>query len=185
MTYEIRDRPDGHFELVQMVPTTLGILTSRWVAERFADFLDNLDDDELRHFELIGADEEQLAQDFSASGQVETGGEADQPDPIRQDCLPDSPAPAASSELDDLLNEAFERLEAGEPVGVVADDIGMTMPKLRSRWAARCKQKKNTAPPPIGDSHEYEDCRMCGRSFRPTMDSDGLCARCNREMGGQ
>lgn len=57
MTYQVNDLGDGRFELVELRPIPLGILTSRRIAERFADFFDQLDEASLRQLEAFTADE--------------------------------------------------------------------------------------------------------------------------------
>lgn len=60
MTYQINDLGDGRCELVEIRTTTLGILTSRRIAERFADWLDAQDEEglqQLAELELVEPDE--------------------------------------------------------------------------------------------------------------------------------
>jgi LysM repeat protein len=76
----------------------------------------------------------------------------------------------------DDLTLAFSRIKAGEKLGDVAEDYGMTMPQLRARWAAHQKKR-------LDEGHEValvdgqERC-ACGRPFVPSLERPDSCARC-------
>lgn len=77
----------------------------------------------------------------SPNGVGRSRGAPPEPEPDRSptgaEPEPATPDEAEDPDLpeDDLLALAFQRLKDGEKLGLVADDIGMPMPKLRSEWA--------------------------------------------------
>ena len=105
------------------------------------------------------------------------------------DAAPTEGQPAASEDATESpvtpMQEAFMRIEAGEKLGVVADDLGLKMPLVRAAYARRVRALKEEAeaaePAPHVDAG-VEECRMCGREFRANDNSDGLCARCQRGL---
>lgn len=212
MTIQLNDLGDGRFELVEMKPVSLGILTSRWVAERFADFLDSIPAEERRQFEDFTADPEGAhvsAEGISAStlsaakatddidlvlGRCEVTGALAVSDTAGPETIEPEAAPADVPETTEVgegkpaaalrkvtpIEEAFQRLAAGEAVGVVADDMGMPMPRLRGLWARRCRAVKDEEDAARAGMTE---CSTCGREFRPGSDGADNCARCSRALG--
>jgi hypothetical protein len=72
--------------------------------------------------------------------------------------------------------EAFRRLKAGEKLGTVADDLGLNMPRLRSRWSnyqkglqALAWQPGATVAKPVAPPSEADDgwavCPRCRTKF--------------------
>lgn len=80
------------------------------------------------------------------------------------------------------MMEAFERIDAGEKLGVVADELGLKMPMVRAAYARRARALKEEAESAAPDHREREECRLCGREFTASAESDGLCGRCARGM---
>lgn len=111
---------------------------------------------------------ERMPKDFAAQAKVATENPVE---PVPSD------APVTP------MHEAFMRIDAGEKLGKVADDLGLKMPMVRAAYARRARAMKEegeaaeTASP--ADTGP-EECRMCGREFRASDHSDGLCARCQR-----
>lgn len=99
---------------------------------------------------------------------------------------PPQPAPAPVSapgkKLVTPMMEAFERIDAGEKLGVVADELGLKMPMVRAAYARRARALKEEAESAAPDHREREECRLCGREFTASAESDGLCGRCARGM---
>lgn len=183
MTYQINARDDGQYDLVVMRPTIVGTLASKRMAERFASWLETMDEEELEQLSAFQADEPMPAPDAPAlvaetdDSPAEQAGlpvlETQQPDP-----RPSAPADAAPDRIPstEVLHAAFARIASGENLTTVADDIGMSMFKLRSRYA---RHRRDTP----AQSDDKVDCVTCGRPHKPSAAGDGLCARCARDMG--
>lgn len=184
--FQMNDLGDGHVEVLEMRPVSLGVLTSKPVAERFVEFLNMIDGDELSNEfddpEVVlveAAIDDALAS--PATPETIVAGVLFPRADVEQEA-----APLSRQEEETPLQEAFRRIGAGEAVGVVADDLGMPMPRLRAQWAARVKQQQKGA----NASHaaaaicEQVACRVCSRLHKATIASDGLCARCSKDVGG-
>lgn len=189
MSYQIHDRGDGQFELVEMRPTVVGILSDRRIAERFADFLDAADAAELAQLaeiERFGAREPFPAPD-DARETVFVAGDIpalEDPEPAPEgveiaSVTPAAPAGAGDDVRETPLQEALRRLRAGEQMCVVADETGIPLPKLRGTWAQRARKSRGTAPVTVADAA----CTTCGRAYHAGASDEGLCARCTRDLG--
>ena len=101
--------------------------------------------------------------------------ESEPPEPASQP----EPAPAPPIGGPDVPAEAmlaaFERIESGDRLRDVADDLGLPFGKLCSLWAnhVRHHQKETAGGGQI-------DCAICARPFTPSQSSPDLCARCAR-----
>lgn len=157
----INDLGDGRFELVETRIIRLGVLTNRRVAERFADFLDQMDEHERE--QLVAFTDGVPGEDLEAPA---------------DDCELARPSQDLASAAEPLMAEAYARLEDGEKLGLVADDLGISMPKLRGSWARHIRVKGT-----MTGSAEAISCATCGRSFRPGSSGTDTCARCSRDLG--
>lgn len=183
--FQINERDDGQFEVLEVTPITRGVIATRDIAEQFVNYLNLISE--------VGLSDRPTAPDTGRSpAPLDTSAfdAVDASDPV----VAEPQTSNATVEPDQLpartgetpLQEAFRRLEEGEKVGPVADDLGMPMPRLRAQWAARIKQHQRAAttddpaPAAIGEDAE---CRICGRTHKVSMSSDGLCARCTRDVG--
>lgn len=203
MTIQLKDLGDGRIEMIQVRPVSLGILTSRRIAERFADFLDQMEEHELEQLSefITGEAPPAIAAGYMlknegvtwryfnstngtttlASSPVQAGERAaDETAPV-----PTNSTPEAEPKTDTPMQVAFARLEAGEKVGVVADDLGIPMPRLRSMWARRCRARKDEEAEKAEADRPSDtvSCSTCGRDYKPGASDEGLCARCTRDLG--
>lgn len=209
MAYQMNDLGDGQFELVRIEPVVIGVLTDRRIAERFADFLTNMEEAERAQIDLFIMQEDVADIEPAAPGVRNDPAPAApeeiltvaSPDPmpcVASEEIPAVPPPAVVQSQDEVqpqapaagpvketpMQEAFRRLRAGEALGAVADDIGMPMARLRGFWARECRAKKDVAVPPVAEAPAAEaQCTGCGKNFRLSADGDGLCARCHRDVG--
>ena len=185
MTIQINDLGDGRFELVELRPVCLGVMNSRSLADMVATFLNSKRDHRGIGAAVIKITDEPADHDVEVAAQqlpeiIPVSA------PVQVDPVPDQ-KPATASVLrepvttpESPLDEAFERIGAGEPLGVVADELGISMPILRSRWARHCRTMKDTAAP---EELAPVACKTCGKEFRPSSDGADTCARCSRDLG--
>ncbi|MFN3314328.1 MAG: hypothetical protein ACK46Q_12795 [Hyphomonas sp.] len=212
MSYEIKDLGNDKFELLRIEPVVIGVLTDRRIAERFADFLTNMEEAERAQMDLFIIEDDVADIDHAAPGvRIDPAPAAPEeiltvadPEPmpgVASEDIPAVPPPAIVQPQDDVqpeaptaasvketpMEEAFRRLQAGEALGVVADDIGIPMTRLRSLWAHKCRGMKDRpaqAPTAVAEAPAAEaQCAGCGKNFRLSADGDGLCARCHRDVG--
>lgn len=187
MEYRISRTQQGEFELAQVVPQVIGTFADKGMAEKVMWLL-------------------------SKDGQLEDVSEpapvADAPADARvMPPIVEGPIPAKAADVEDTadcLAAAFARLENGEKLKAVAQDLGIPWTSLRGSWSqhARRNGKKATAPQQatsvalvvrdkphpldvvkgaIAAVNDMEDCRNCGRSFTPSEQSIELCARCAKD----
>lgn len=180
MAYQINELETGMFEVVRCEPVVVGILNDRGVAELFADFLDtlhSLDRETLSAFvpDAPAAEPEPVAE----PAEVTDLAPAETPSPEAEPEAPAVEAPLMPSETP--LEEALRRLEAGEKLGAVADDLRLPMTMLRGTWAKWCRD--NRTPGGGAMQREEVNCRLCDRSIKVSVGSDPLCARCARDLG--
>lgn len=112
----------------------------------------------------------------------------------RRAAQPAAPAPEPWTEAEKAA--AFDRLEAGETIKAVVASFGKSWHVLRGHWARRqhliraAKEAEeveddgapDSAPAADDDGDDdMEECRLCGRAFRPTPARMELCARCARD----
>ena len=135
-----------------------------------------------------------------------------QPEPVREaqpEAGPEQPETPEKWTGEELL-DAFWRIEDGESIKDVAEDVGKSYPALRGHWAQYVRKKdrgpktglkelkaKSEAglPAVIGETplakaltaidevKEQVGCRLCGRHFDMTPERQDLCARCAHEQG--
>lgn len=198
MKYQIHECDDGRFEIQRVEPVTIGVMYDLGLANMVLAMMSSMagePDDQPEPGEI--ALPEALAPALPQTGKTGLpliGGEFV---PVNIEPAPAvvmTPAPAVVTALkpetappekpETPLQEAFRRLEAGEKLGAVADDVGLPMPQLRGQWARR--QRSNDPAPaptpapavPTMSRGEVENCKLCEREFRPSDTSDGLCSRC-------
>ena len=81
------------------------------------------------------------------------------------------------------MSEAFKRIEGGEPIKTVAEAFGKPWGSLRGKWAAAVKQAREAERMAAeNDEDDAEECRLCGKTFKPTADRLDLCAKCDRDV---
>lgn len=180
MTIAMRDRPDGQVEIVLYRPEIVGVMNDRDMAARFVAFLQQDDPD------LI---EEEPSGFATAAADVAGVADLDLDDvvpavPHRVANLPavvsEKPqAPvfvAAPKELTEAeVDAAFDRLHAGEKLAVVAQDVGITMGRLRGMWASHLKHLQRHMA-----EGGQQPCTLCRRPFTPSITNPDTCARCSQ-----
>ena len=193
MPYHINDAGDGRYELLEVRPTVVGVLTNRHIVERFAEFLtaaEEREQEQLADIERFGGREPFPAPDAPVE-EPETDLEpvsADaprEPEPVAASPAPEAaPEPNETAKADALarlketpLQEAMRRLEAGEALALVADETGFHLNKLRGIWANRKKREKQAV------STAEAECATCGKTYHAGATDEGLCARCTRNLG--
>lgn len=204
MTFMLRDRPDGQFEIVVNRPHVVGVFTERDYAEKVFLFLQ--DDDALGQVEdapagfatasadVAEAETEAYEVVMSVEPNTVTGFLVPSPSPMpqpRQDrrasvqlpAVVDIPTRTAQLVVvqpqhltEAQISQAFDRIALGEKIAGVAPDFGLTMNQLRGMWAAHKKQmQKHLA------EGGQEACVICQRPFTPSISSPDKCARCSHE----
>lgn len=185
MSYMMRDRPDGQFEIVLEKPILLGIFPERDTAEQFMVFLQSTGDDEL--IEEEASSFSRAARDVR-DAQDEALEETAEPVAPRKvetklaTVLPvvDRPRPPAirveKSELTFEQREAaFARISKGEKLGDVALDFGVDMGRLRALWANHCRYLQQH----LAEGGQIE-CSNCKKAFTPSISHPDTCARCSK-----
>lgn len=192
MTYILRDRPDGQYEIVVSRPVLVGIFPERDTAEQFRAFLQSdepeLADDHPESFPRVMHSLEPASDDdLSAIEESEAA-------PVRRPATPkarapkalpavvDTPLPPAQIQQpvswtlsDEDTQRAFARLQQGERVTDVARSLGVNMGQLRSKWAC---QKRNLQK--YMASAGPQPCAFCAREFTPSITNPYACARCSK-----
>lgn len=184
MSIEIKDLGEDRFELIEIKPRSLGILTDRQTANHFAAYLNTLNE----------AQEQPSLPSFLRAGgddlPVDEVPEAAMPEPAHEEAAAEA-APEASPDAeeapsltvaaieDDLFAEAITRVASGENVGVVADELGLSFPRLRGKWAKHVRDQNEAEE---NTASKADGCRTCGREFKDTT-GNGTCARCSRDLG--
>ena len=77
---------------------------------------------------------------------------------------------------EDEWEDAFKALDRGEKLKVLADDLRVNPYKLQGKFGAWKKKRKPEDQAP----DDLEECRLCGTTFRATVEVPDLCARCSR-----
>lgn len=183
MSYQIRDRSDGMFELVFDKPVLVGIFPERDGAEKYCAFLNDQDpelpEDQPASF---GQALKDIAEAVSDLDEI--------PPPVRNSSRPanlpavvlDKPkAPAqirddsAAGMSDEETAKAFARIQQGEKVFDVARDFGVSGNSLRAKWA----KHKRDLQKHMAEAGQ-QPCRLCKRPFTPSISNPDTCARCSK-----
>lgn len=94
--------------------------------------------------------------------------------------LADKPRQAVTMCADlpaEVMAAAFERLERGEGLQVVAADLGVPWPSLRGAYAGyKGRRQREIA------RGGMSTCSLCSKEFMPSVTSPDTCARCTRTM---
>jgi len=182
MTIMMRDRPDGQVEIVLCRPEVVGIMSDRDMAARFVAFLQaddpDLIEDEPSGFATAAADVAEVAaldlEDVAPPVRKPTRSAVNLPAVVS-----DKPQPpvvfAAPKELTEAeVAAAFDRLHLGEKLTAVAQDMGITMGRLRGMWASHLKGLQRHMA-----EGGQQPCTLCRRPFTPSISSPDTCARCS------
>ena len=165
MEFALRDRDDGQIELVRYEPVVVGTFVDRDTANNIIRLLSQ---EEIQRQSPL----------FTVSVEDNVAEPAPDPEPVVAVVpppAPEVPAPgtaivaAPPSDLDAL----FERIRNGEKIADIAEDVGMSMLSLRSKWANHRRYLKAVVNP-----DEKARCAMCDREFTVSAISPDRCARC-------
>lgn len=183
MSYMLRDRPDGQFEIVLTRPILVGIFPEKDVASRVMFFLQ---EDEI---ELIEDEPASFGQALRNTAAAEAATEAALQDVIETPeasppltLLPALVAKAAppmvvSKRLSEAeLESAFARISSGEKLVVVAPDFGLSVGQLRSVWAQQCRAIQQH----LAEGGQVP-CKLCRKAFIPSISHPDTCARCSHD----
>lgn len=204
MTYMLRERPDGHVEIIVHTPTIVGVFPDRGIAEKVRVWLQDDDafgqvEDEPAGFATAAADvaqaEAEALADIAPIDAVPAFLRDQRPPPEtlkpRQDRRKRVQMPAEDEKLrppamlpvhvpsglsEEQINTAFARLTAGEKIAVVAPDFALTFNQLRGMWA----NYKRRLQAHLAEGGQ-ENCAGCGRRFTPSISSPDKCARCSHD----
>lgn len=191
MKYQIHPCGDGRFEIQRLEIVTVGVMYDQALANMVLAMMSSIagepeapsDAGDISLPELLAP---ALPQSMGKTGLPRICGEfvplSAEPVPVPDAVTAREPEKVPADQHETPLQEAFRRLEAGEKLGRVADDVGIPMPQLRGQWA---RQQRGTKPDVAATAPhtELESCRLCERDFRPSATSDGLCSRCARDAG--
>ena len=193
MSYILRDRPDGQFEIVISRPIVVGVFPERDTAEKIHVFL-QADDPDVACAETTScgqasrdvreAEADDLF-DLDAEGGKPVVSVSDLPAVRKASKAPavvDKPRMAVQinqasywpmSEEDTRI--ALARIQQGEKVVDVAKDYPVSMGQLRGKWAnyKRNLQRYMAEAGP-------QPCRLCAREFTPSVSNPDTCARCSK-----
>lgn len=191
MSYMLRDRPDGQFEIVLSRPILVGIFPEKDVASRVMFFLQE-DEDEL--IDCAPASFGQALRDAEAA-EAETQDSLLDVVEVKRASPPLRHSPAivakpkepavrpktaplmvVSNRLTEAqLEEAFARICAGEKLNLIAPTFGLTLGQLRSVWAQQCRKLQEHLA-----GGGKVPCAMCKTPFVPSISHPDTCARCSR-----
>lgn len=189
MSYMLRDRPDGQFEIVMSRRILVGIFPEKDTASRVMFFLQEDDIDLTEDAPaLFGRASQDVAEAYEAAdiGPVEIM-PREKPAKAPRSASHQLPAvidkPQAARQLvvttklsDEAQTAAFARIAAGEKLAVVAPDYLLTMFQLRGLWANHLRHTQK---------HMAEGgkvaCGMCKTPFTPSISHPDTCARCSRD----
>ena len=183
MSYMLRDRPDGQFEIVLSRPILVGIFPEKDVAARVMFFLQ---EGEVEPVDDNAASFGQALRD-AAAVEDETEIELLEEIEIVDPAPPLTPLPAVvakaappmivSKHLTKAeLETVFARISAGEKLAVVAPDFGLSLGQLRSVWAMQCRAIQQH----LAEGGQVP-CKLCRTSFTPSISHPDTCARCSRD----
>lgn len=158
--YELRERDDGSVDLVEVVPTVIATFTSRVHAESYYNF-------------LAESGTEPVAKARPALPAPERPKpEAVAPKPAQVDAAWSTPSV-------EEWDQAIKALDDGGDMKKIAAALNVNFYKLRGKYAA-WRRRQNDQGATRAPEPAQEECRLCGREFKSSRDSDGLCARCSR-----
>lgn len=183
--FELVETEAGNFSVVEMQPVEVAFFYDRDLAETAVAALNG---------EIVGAvasapvveDKANEAPPASPPAPV-----SPPPAPVVEEAAPkpvfDIPAkkyePASEDEVDpNAWNElelslAFQHIEKGRPLKVVAEEVGKSWTVLRAKWAQHQKAIKDAGGEEVLDD-EQERCTTCNRAFVPSAERPDQCARC-------
>lgn len=191
MSYMLRDRPDGQFEIVLSRPILVGIFPEKEVASRVMFFLQ---EEEVELPEQAAASFGQALRD---AREAEDAVQTDLMDVVETTVTPPLPpkksavarpktalikpkaAPlmVVSHRLTEAqLEAAFDRIIAGEKLVTIAPDFDLSTGQLRSVWAQQCQKLQKH----LAEGGQIA-CAMCKTQFTPSISNPDTCARCSRE----
>jgi hypothetical protein len=187
--YSLKEKDDGSVDLLETRPVVVGTFLSRELADRVIAFLHS--PPTVRHaatsiMQAKGKDAEQLeAATESVAKAIECAITSfDEiiaaPDAgavakvVTQNDQQPIPAPANAAPAPEDWAGAFQAVKNGANMDEVAATLGVSFTQLRARYAAWRRGQKAAR----GDDIAKESCRMCGKQFAASADSDGLCSRC-------
>lgn len=187
MTIALRDRPDGRVEILLMDPIILETVKNREMAKYISVMLgaEEVELPDCRPPSLVSAAADVAEAEAEARAEVEQEvlrrPRTIQPAPRAARALAEDederPMPPAFVKAPILPAEetaaAFARIQAGERIGAVAPDFGLTMAQLRAMWANNRRQLQKH----IAESGK-QPCTLCTRPFIPSVDHPDRCARC-------
>lgn len=179
MQFNIIENEDGTFALQKFEPVLVGTFPDRGVAQKVLDFLVEEAMDELSEMtpKIIGFDgttkpSERARRDAATAEAVQPDGAEPETEPTAEGPGPDYQEDWTDAEV----TSAFAELEQGHPLKIVAEQYGKNWRVLRAKWAAEKKRRAADAAP---DEDDREECRLCGRPFRPTPERMDICSRCD------
>ena len=201
MTYQIRDRQDGMFEIVIMTPVLAGIFPERETALRFCAYLSDIEPELIEEEPSSFGQASRDVREAEAADLLDQAGSPDAPKRAgKAMAIPNlptvrrSPYVPASKEPDERprmaaqisdngywpmtdaeTQAAFARIQQGEKISDVARDCPVSMGQLRGKWAnyKRNLQKHMAAAGP-------QPCKLCAREFTPSISNPDTCARCSK-----
>ncbi|WP_158971959.1 hypothetical protein [Chachezhania sediminis] len=186
--FELRDRGDGNVDLVEIVPTVIATFTDRAHAERYFNVLTGSGaPDQPQGVVTIenhapGVDVSLQEASAEGGGPVVVVSPTDPMPIVKRKSPPVAPVQAPPSDEPDEAQwtSAFKALADGGDLKTEADKLSVDFHKLRGKYARWCRDQKEAAvePAAASDQSSRVDCRLCGRAFKETPESDGLCARC-------
>lgn len=174
MTLEIIE-VNGEYGIFESQPVLIGVFPDRANAERVLQLL------------AAGADEAKtLAPTTPAAPKPDTKPHAPKAPAATLAPKPASSGAALETWTEDELETAIARLVAGEKLKDVAADMGKNWVSLRSKWANAKRHGavagKTSAPPQTQPAEEdMEECRLCGKAFRPSLERMDLCKACDND----
>lgn len=185
MNYELRDRPDGQVEIVLNRPELVGVFPERDVARKVLLFLTASEAETVDEVAPLGGEpvEPWQPDDVQTEGSPARpkAGRATKvqlPAVVEDKPRPPvwlKPAPPALTEAQ--KDKAFERITAGEKLGAVAADIGVSMQQLRGAWAHHCRTLQAHLA-----GGGLQPCSLCGKPFTPSISNPETCARCSHDV---
>lgn len=160
MGCQLRNRPDGQVEIVENRPVVVGVFADHGIAVRVLQMLTN------------GVAPASALPKVPVMRKVdleEMDDEAPRPPAWKK------PEPMTLTEGE--KDKAFERIAAGEKVGNVAAEIGVSMPQLRAAWAHHCRSLQAHL-----QGGGLQSCGLCGKPFTPSISNPENCARCSHDQ---
>ncbi len=200
MQFKLQETDQGQFEIIQTLPVVVGVFPNQEMARKVFDFL--VDDymeaapeaKDKAPLQAALVDEQPPAMEPAKTKPKLVEDVAAPPKLKRQPAklkIPAAPKAAENSNVkplawtDDEIDAALIRIQAGERVKDVAASAGKSFGSLRGKWANFKRYNKielaGALTKPEIDDADRDDCRLCGKSFRPTAESLDLCAGCSRD----